>query len=314
MSTTDIPLIGGINDGVKPDPTDERYWSVTTIIGALDKPALVYWAALETAKAAVDHLDIVESRLKREGRDSAVEYLKNARFRRPAGQRGAAELGTAVHEACETYALTGVRPDVDDEVRPFLIQFDRFLQEWQPKYLATEVTVYDTVYGYAGTADGFLEIDGIRFIIDYKTSRESYDGRGHPKGPYPEVALQLAAYRYAGKEDPEKHKNIKFLGGAAIWRARRFEEQRRRYYLLSKAEKEMAVPVPDVDGGAVIYLTPDRYGVHEIRCDESVHEQFLHVIEAARWSFNTAKGVIGNPMIAPHPQAPEDPFLGLPRD
>ena len=28
-------------------------YSVTTIIGALDKPALLYWAAEETAKAAV---------------------------------------------------------------------------------------------------------------------------------------------------------------------------------------------------------------------------------------------------------------------
>ena len=40
-------------DDAKPEPDDLRMWSVTTIIGALDKPALVYWAAEETAKAAV---------------------------------------------------------------------------------------------------------------------------------------------------------------------------------------------------------------------------------------------------------------------
>lgn len=295
---TDIPLVGGVDD-VKPDPTDDRYWSVTTILGCLDKAALQYWAALETAKAAVDNLGIVESRLQREGRDSAIDFLKNARFRPAKGQRSAKDLGTAVHAACESYALSGMRPKVDDEVRPFLRQFDRFLSEFQPKYIATEVTVYHPTYGYAGTADAFMEIDGQRVIVDYKTSRETYDGRGNEKGPYSEVALQLAAYRYASM--------------AAVWRARRFESFKRRYYLLSQMEKAQAAPVPEVDGGVVIYLTPERYGVYPIRCDESVWEQYLYVIEAARWSFETAKNVIGNPLMPPHPQPQDDPFAGLPK-
>jgi hypothetical protein len=294
---TDIPLVGAVDD-VKPEPGDDRFWSVTTIIGALDKPALVHWSAIETAKAAVDGIDIVQSRLRNEGRDSAIDYLKGARFRRPPGQRGAAELGTAVHAACEQYALTGTRPDVDGEVAPFVVQFDRFLQEFQPRYVATEVTVYEPEYSYAGTSDAFLNIDGMRLIVDYKTSRESFDAKGNPKGPYPEVALQLAAYRHASL--------------AAVWRARRFESFRRRYYLLSAMEKAQAAPVPEVDGGVVIYLTPDRYGVYPVRCDESVFEQFLYVIEAARWSFETSKAVIGHPMMPPHPQPEDDPFKGLP--
>ena len=79
---------------VNPDPDDLRYWSVTTIIGALDKPALVYWAANETAKAAVAEAPVWQARLENEGPESAVDYLKGARFRRPKGQRSAAELGT----------------------------------------------------------------------------------------------------------------------------------------------------------------------------------------------------------------------------
>lgn len=300
MTTTEVPLVGAIDD-VKPEAGDERFWSVTTIIGALDKPALVQWSAIETAKAAVDHLDVVQARLRNEGRDSAIEFLKGARFRRPPGQRTAADLGTAVHAACESYALTGIRPDVDDEVRPFLRQFDKFLDEYQPSYVATEVTVYHPTYGYAGTADAFMRIGDRTVIVDYKTSRDSFDWKGNPKGPYPEVALQLAAYRYASM--------------AAVWRARRMEQQRRRYYLLSDAEKAAAVPVPEVDGGVVVYLTPERYGVYPIRCDESVWESFLYVIEAARWSFETAKHVIGNPMMPPHPTVPDgDPFAGLPTE
>ena len=38
----------------KPEADDISLWSVTTIIGALDKPALMYWAAQQTADAAID--------------------------------------------------------------------------------------------------------------------------------------------------------------------------------------------------------------------------------------------------------------------
>lgn len=268
---------------VEPDPEDLRYWSVTTIIGALDKPALVHWSAIETAKAAVNSATTWQAILESDGEQAAVDYLKGARFRRPRGQRSAAELGTEVHAACEQYALSGTRPDTDDEVSPFVDQFDRFLQEFQPEYQATEVTVYSPTYGYAGTCDGFLTIDGQRLIIDYKTSRDSTDARGKAKGPYPEVALQLAAYRYAEL--------------AAVWRPRRMEQWRRRYYLLSQTEREVGVPVPEVDAGAVIYLTPDRYAVHPVRCDEAVHQSFLFTLEAARWAFQLSSDVIGGPMM-----------------
>lgn len=268
-------------DGLKPADDDLRLWSVTTIIGALDKPALVFWSAEQTALAAV-HQQNAWQGLAHANPDEAVEWLKNARFKRLPGQRSAAELGTAVHDVCEQYALTGVRPDVDDEVRPFLDQFDEWLGKFQPSYQATEVAVYSPTYGYAGTCDGFLTVDGVRLIIDYKTSRKSVDGKGKPTGPYPEVALQLAAYRFAEM--------------AAVWRPRRMEKFRRRYYLLSPAEQEAAVPVPEVDGGAVIHLTPEHCDMYPVRCDRPVHEAFLFVQEAARWQFQLSKDVIGAPM------------------
>lgn len=291
---TDIAELGqAAIDGIKPADEDLRLWSVTTIIGALDKPALVYWSAEETAKAAV-HQQKVWRALADENPDDAVEWLKNARFKRPPGQRSAAELGSAVHAACEEYALTGIRPDVDEEVEPFLNQFDEWLAKFQPSYQATEVTVYSPTYGYAGTCDGFLTIEGVPLIIDYKTSRKSVDGKGNPTGPYPEVALQLSAYRYAEM--------------AAVWRPRRMEKFRRRYYLLSPAEQAAAVPVPEVEGGAVIHITPQHCDMYPVRCDRSVYEAFLFVQEAARWSFQTSKDVIGAPMQPVRRGTPEPPM------
>lgn len=285
-------------------PDDLRLWSVTTIIGALDKPALLYWAAEQTAAAACSIAKTLAARIDEDGEEATVKWLRDARFRRPKGRLSAASLGTCAHQACEEYALTGERPTtarlteiIRQEGGPkfdgmaaevpvlnqMLNQFDDWLQRFQPSYQATEVVVYHPTYGYAGTADAFLTVDGTRLIVDYKTSRDGFDNQGRPKAPYPEAALQLAAYRYA-----------EF---AAVWRPRRIEKFRRRYYLLSEAEREQAVPVPEVDGGAVIHLTPDHCEIFPVRCDQRVHEAFLFVQEASRWVNTTSKDVIGMPLV-----------------
>ena len=104
-------------DGLKPAGDDLRLWSVTTIIGALDKPALVYWSAEQTALAAV-HQQGAWQGLAEANPDEAVEWLKNARFKRQPGQRSAAELGTAVHDAAAPTAPPAVPPAAAAGVPP----------------------------------------------------------------------------------------------------------------------------------------------------------------------------------------------------
>lgn len=289
----------------QPDDGDVELWSVTTILGALDKPALLYWAAEQTALAAIhsprtwqamleddepgcDHTDAASC--------NAVKWLRDARFRKPKGMRTATELGTLIHDACERYALTGIRPDdVDAEVVPFLDRFDEWLQKFSPSYQATEVAVYHPDLGYAGTADAFLTIgghgspslpgsDAVRYIADYKSTRKHLDSQGRPTTPYPEqVGLQLAAYRHA-----------KY---AAVWRPRRLERFRRRYYLLGPSERELAVPVPEVDTGLVIHLTPEACEAFPIVCDADVFEAYLAVQDCARWLFQTSRTVMSDPLV-----------------
>ena len=277
-----------------PGADDLQLWSVTTILGALDKPALLYWAAEQSALAAVHNEATWRGMLADDDPDCrhtdaatcpALKWLRDARFRKPKGMRSATELGTMVHEACEQYALTGTRPEVDPEVRPFLDRFDDWLGRFGPTYQATEVAVFHPELGYAGTADGFLSLDGVRYIFDIKSSRKSLDSQGKPSTPYPEqVGLQLAAYRWA-----------KY---AAVWRPRRAEKMRRRYYLLGPDERAMAVPVPEVDTGLVIHITPDRCEAFPIVCDEGVFEAYLAVQDAARWLFQDSKRVMSEPLEA----------------
>lgn len=270
-------------DVPKPAPEDQQFFSVTTIIGALDKPALVPWAAGMTADAAIAISASIQQRLKEDGPEEVKRFLTGARYRRAAGARSATELGTAVHAAAEEFALTGIKPEVDDEVRPFLDQFDKWLQVWQPVYESVEMTVFSPEWGYAGTTDLIATFDGMRLIGDYKSTAKAKDAKGKPTGPYPEVALQLSAYANAEL--------------AAVWKPRKFEKFSRRTYLLGPDEREMAVPVPKVDGGVVIHITPAACVAYPVAIGEQVFDTFLYCLECFRWQSGLSKTVIGPPLV-----------------
>lgn len=317
----ELPRHGAVQEDVRAEPDDDILHSVTRILKVIDKSdPLIAWACNVQAERTVADIRRIYSRLKNEGTESAVEYVNGLRWR-TGGLLSDADLGRVAHHLFDDYALTGTRPDVHPELHPkhakdkvvllaedvhalerMLTHFDRFLEEFQPDYQATEAVVYNPRYGYAGQTDAFLAIQGNLYIVDYKTSRKTWTGGAEPKlrTPYPEAGLQLAAYRYAE--------------AAAIWRARRYKSYSSRYYLLSPTEKAMAVPVPTVEGGLVVHVTPERLGVYPVRCGPDMFEAFLHVLEVARWSHSVARDVVGNEMPPPFPR-PEttgDPFAGLP--
>jgi hypothetical protein len=279
--TVQVELGQPAQEIIKPGADDLTLWSVTTVLGILDKPGL--------AKT-------LSQRVEEDGEDNVVKWLRDARFRRAKDVLSDTEFGTHVHKLCESYALTGIKPDIDvglfgedaANAQACLDRFDEWLETFQPSYQATEVAVYSPRYGYAGTADAFLTIEGTRLIVDYKSSRRSFGADGKPSRIYPETALQLAAYRHAEM--------------AAVWRPRITTQFRRRYYTLSPAEQAMAVPVPRVDGGLAIKITPQHCIAYPVRCEERVFEAFLFVLEAARFQFNEASGVIGEPL-TPSPKA-----------
>lgn len=274
-----------------PDDGDERLYSVTTIMKAFgDSEGLIQWTAIETAKAGVTHRNTVAA-IAADDEDEAVKWLTQARFRTTRGERSATKLGEDVHAACEIYVVTGQRPGrdhplpngvMDTEVAPYIDSFDLYLDRFQPSYQAAEMTVYNPEFGYAGTLDGIATVDQVAVDIDYKTSKQSFDARGKRKMPWPDVALQLAAYRHAPL--------------AAVWRARRFEQRSRRYYLLNADERELAVPRPVTEGGLVIHLTPLHCDVYPVDTGPDVFEAFLYAIEGFRWSQFTSKKVLGEPL------------------
>ncbi len=284
MTFVTPPIAPGEQAVTDEQPGDERFWSVTTIIGVLDKPALMWWAAGVAARAAVFRRKTWYAMAEESGPDEAVTWLSKIydRSRDLRGdQMGATERGNTLHAAIERYTITGVRPTVDPILEPWMDSFDAWAQRNSPVYDAAEVALYNISYGYAGTCDCFLQLDGVPLIGDYKTA-DDMTGGANPREtkPYPEVALQLAAYRHAEL--------------AATWRARRHTKHSSRYYLLSEAESALANPVPKVDGGVVIHITPNRCFAYAVRCDDEIFDAFLYVQEAARFKFDLASQVIGD--------------------
>jgi hypothetical protein len=181
------------------DPvTGEKFWSVTTIIGGgLPKPALLPWGIKSVAEVAVaKRKTLVAMTGECEGGDcgpgqwcsscdAAVRWLKSS----PYQQRDkAADLGTKIHEAAEAYKLGKPAPPWPEDIAPSMTQYERWLLAFAPTFEQVEQTVYSRSQRYAGTLDAIVTLsDGRRLLIDYKTG----------KSVYPEVGLQLAAYRFA---------------------------------------------------------------------------------------------------------------------
>ena len=163
------------------DANGKRIPGVTTILNeGLPKPALINWAANATAEAAVNRWDELTDM----GPADRLKILKAARYE---DRDQAAKRGTEVHDLAEKLML-GQEVTVPDEPRGHVEAYVRFLDDWGPNPVLTEVTVVNYTHGYAGTLDMIFNRGDGNILADIKTTRS---------GIYGETALQLAAYRYA---------------------------------------------------------------------------------------------------------------------
>ena len=249
-----------------------RLWSVTTLIGAgTPKEALIGWAARVTAERAYDKAATLDAMRQDGDRDAAIKWLTDARWEKS----GTAALrGTNVHAIIEQYAL-GHTPDVPPELEPWHHQIRRFLDDHQPEFEAAESPVYNLQLGYAGTMDMILTVDGVRCIVDAKTTEKTPDARSRP--PYPEAAVQLCAYSRAE------------LVGLSPAQMRTYSG--RRYYVYDQALEY--APMPKVEGAFALVISPVDYVFVPVRIDDEVWRAFLAIREVARWNLDVSRRVFG---------------------
>ncbi len=108
----------------------------------------------------------------------------------------AARPGTLMHSFIEGH-IKGEKVDTVDftENQIELAKNSYFaFVEWEramkPKYLGTEIQLVSEKYRFGGTADMIGEIGGELVLCDWKSS----------KGIYPEMTIQIAAYKVAYEE------------------------------------------------------------------------------------------------------------------
>jgi hypothetical protein len=243
-------------------PTGEKFTSVTTVQKAMAKEALVYWSARVVAEGAISHLAVWQAIREKDGDEAAVRYLKGLPW---AKRDKAADAGTAVHQAVDA-ELKGIAVEWPSGLSGFQEQYGRFKAAYQPEWITSEATVYSRRYGYAGTLDWIARIGGRVLLGDVKSGENVYD----------EVALQLAAYRYADWLD---------LGDG------------------------IEHPLPAIDGTAVLHLRPKSYRLIEIDAGETMHQAFLHLIQVYRWMDGVKASSPVGEMVMPVNLTPPVPTL-----
>jgi hypothetical protein len=155
-------------------PTGESFPSVTTILGAISKPALVDWSARQAATYAVKERQRLMFMDKQEAIDEIATTHKRV-------TELSSAVGTHVHECIESLIESG---EVHNPWPEHMRHFEAWRTVYKPEFLMSEATVYNRAVCYAGTFDILAKIGGVTTLIDVKTG----------KNIYPEVALQLAAY------------------------------------------------------------------------------------------------------------------------
>lgn len=160
----------------------KRLPGVTTVLGVLDKPALLGWAARTAADAAV------EACANGMPPDAAKETGRKAVFAR---RDKAADLGTRAHALVEAhFAGEPVDVDVSDSDSAKVYACARraidHITATCTRVVLSETAYTDTTQGFGGTIDLVVERDGKLYVADLKTG----------KGAHDEVVPQLAAYRW----------------------------------------------------------------------------------------------------------------------
>lgn len=287
--------------------TGDRLRSVTTILsGGVPKEALIFWAANTCVDAAIEALPKLVAASRSSARlEDMRTWLKRAHTRKKDER---ADVGTAVHTIIEAHVLGEPLPETivagegetaqtlrldGPELGPYLHHFERFVEDWQVEFTASEMVVANPEHLYAGTLDyivrspliakalraqGFDVADDAEIMGDSKTggTLNRILSSGHVHGVYPEAGLQMSAYRK----------------GTVCW--------------LRNGDR-VAMP-PTAEVGIVLHLQPDGYSVYPTRCGDDIYRFFRHAQVVDEWTskVSSAKApqpVIGEALALPAQQA-----------
>jgi hypothetical protein len=173
--------------------------SVTTIIGdCTDKSGpLCQWSANMCVQHIRENCDTYDEAANNLLEDSNIYLvsdsdLEKARFNYKDVSKTALTIGSAVHKAIEDYLMMGkgFPANVDDRITAGLTAFMEWFRENDIRVISVEQTVRSKYW--AGTLDLLCEMNGLVYVIDFKTSKAIYPA---------DMGPQIAAYRSTYNRD-----------------------------------------------------------------------------------------------------------------
>jgi hypothetical protein len=126
---------------------------VTTVLSVIAKPGLMMWYG-------------------KHGNQKCREISNEAKI-----------FGDKLHAVLEQ-RINGQQLQLDQKFTTIIANFDLVTPGW--KWLGTETVVLNEQHMYGGTYDALAEVEGVKTLVDFKTSS---DGRA-----WPEHQLQVSAY------------------------------------------------------------------------------------------------------------------------
>lgn len=195
-----------IKPGLYRTPEGKQYPSVTTLLQAVAKPALVNWAAntereLVIQSAADLWEDIpLNGKTPKMNRTAYITTLQNRIGKTKAHQKEltkAMEIGSQVHALIEwnlrktLKQKVGAEPRINDKALWAFMVWEEWAKANSFSPILCEQIVWSESYGYAGTMDLLARIDyggeALSVVVDWKTGKAIYD----------EALLQNSAYVHA---------------------------------------------------------------------------------------------------------------------
>ena len=161
----------------------------------------------------------------------------------------AANIGSTLHHVIEARTL-GSDPNVPEDVESYIRQFDDWCSVYEPEWEALEVVIWNPDESYAGRLDAIAKLGRLG------GKRYLLDWKSG-SGTYPSYAMQANLYARAP--------------------------------LMFDDRTGIEAPMPDIDGAAIVRISPDGWTFTEVNLSEDIYRAGLYCREMYRWMNETSK-------------------------
>lgn len=281
--------------------TEERYVSVTTALGLVDKEGLRRWATLLSADAALDQLPrLIKATLtaecgntwKRCTHDHRVtcstcpcsnclpcvrRWVANRHYYE---SRRRADEGARLHDVAEHWVLhDGEILAHDEDIAAYVKSWQEWIADYgltPGSWEMTEATVISREYSYAGTLDGIVTVGSTASPAAAELVAKVYGLPLSAVVDEPRAVRLIVDFKTREKPEPR------------LYPEHALQQAAYRNAEVVRLPDGTEVPLPATDAAVIVQVRPDGYLCQPVVTDDRTFGAFLSELAYARWHFEYA--------------------------